>query len=368
MPLPQLILGIETSCDETAAAVFDCQQRRMLSSSIYSQIALHENYGGVVPEIASRSQLEKINEIIDIALSQANVSLDQIDAFAVTHKPGLVGSLLVGICFTKGMAWGLNKPIIGVDHLEGHIFSSFLKTDGAVQTDLRFPHLCLSASGGHTILYIVDDFGEYEVIARTLDDAAGEAFDKIAKVLGLGYPGGGALEKLAAQVNFQDFFKYPRTKVNAEKLQFSFSGLKTAVLYDLVKRGAYDLLSGPVYEKISDADLQQKVASSLLVCITDIFCRNVEVAFKRFPSLTGLTFVGGVACNQYMRMRLRELCQNKSKDFFAAPSRFCSDNGAMIAFLGEIMFNSGIKINVKDFDKVDINPRERTDDIKVTWR
>lgn len=333
------ILGIETSCDETAAAVFDTGQQRLLSSKIYSQIALHEGYGGIVPEIASRSQLEKINDIVQEALVAANLSIHDIDVIAVTSKPGLVGSLLVGTCFAKGLAWSLNKKIIDVDHLEGHIFSSYIQQDGTIQ-DIPFPHLCLSVSGGHTALYRVHDFGAFEKVAQTLDDAAGEAFDKIAKILGFGYPGGAIIEQLAQEVNFQDFFHYPRTKLHRDHLQFSFSGLKTAVLYDLVKRGAYDLATGPIAGKITH-ELQQQVASSLLVAIADIFCAHTRAAFCRWPDVRALTFAGGVACNKYLRSRLEHVCRTYTKHFFVAPPQFCTDNAAMIAFVGAYKARQG---------------------------
>ncbi len=335
-----LILGIETSCDDAGIAVYDAAQQRLLGHALYSQIKMHEQYGGVVPELASRSQLEKITGVLDLALERANVRLDQIDTIAVTNRPGLVGSLLVGICFAKGIAWAMDKKIIGIDHLEGHIFSSFLNSDGSTKQDVRFPFITLSASGGHTALYLVHDFGSYEIIGQTLDDAAGEAFDKIAKMLGFGYPGGATIERLARDVGFQDFFNYPRTKSTLDNIHFSFSGLKTAVLYDLVKKGVYDLHKGPRADAMS-LEIQQQVASSLLVCIGDIFAKNVQLAFKRYPAITSLAFVGGVACNAYLRTRLQDLCNQQKKYFFAAPPAFCSDNGAMIAFVGSYKATQG---------------------------
>ncbi|MFA6263519.1 MAG: tRNA (adenosine(37)-N6)-threonylcarbamoyltransferase complex transferase subunit TsaD [Candidatus Babeliales bacterium] len=329
-----LILGIDTSCDETGAAVFDTAAHKLLSHALFSQIDLHEVYGGVVPEIASRSQLEKIDIIVAHALAKAGISIEHIDGIAVTNRPGLVGSLLVGLSFAKGIAWALRKKIMGVDHLEGHIFSSFLQSDGGVRNGIEFPMLALSASGGHTALHRVKDFGNYELIGQTHDDAAGEAFDKIAKMLGLGYPGGAVIEKLAAQVNFHDFFSYPRTKFSKERLEFSFSGLKTAVLYDLAKKGAYDLATGPIKTALTPA-LQQQVASSLLVCVGDIFCASVREALIRQPDIQTVTFAGGVACNKYLRSRLEAFCMQAKRKFFAAPPSFCTDNGAMIAFVGD---------------------------------
>ena len=202
------ILGIETSCDETSAAVYRAHNaakdkgdaQNILSNVTFSQIDLHKAFGGVVPEIASRSQLEKINPVVQEALDRANVTLDDIDVIAVANKPGLAGSLLVGVCFAKGLAAAKEKKIIGVNHLEAHAFSSFL------ENNVPFPHLCLTASGGHTSLYLIHDFGDYETIGQTRDDAAGEAFDKIAKLINLPYPGGPVIERLAREVNFQDFF------------------------------------------------------------------------------------------------------------------------------------------------------------------
>ncbi|KKQ10848.1 MAG: putative tRNA threonylcarbamoyladenosine biosynthesis protein Gcp [candidate division TM6 bacterium GW2011_GWF2_36_6] len=328
-----LVLGIETSCDETGAAVYDSSSGRILSTVIFSQISMHAAFGGVVPEIASRSQLEKISPIVQEALSQASVKIDDIDVIAVAKGPGLVGSLFVGLCFAKGIAWSRNKKIIGVNHLEGHLFSSFLKSDSAVETNITFPHLCLSVSGGHTTLYLVKDFGDYQVVGQTIDDAAGEAFDKIAKVLGFAYPGGPIIEKLAQQVNYQDFFKYPRTKNIGGDVFFSFSGLKTAVLYDLVKRGAYNLNTGAIQENLT-LELKQQVASSLLACISDVFVNNVKFAFKKYPDIKCLTFVGGVACNKFLRQNLNQFCLQKNKILFVAPPQFCTDNAAMIAFVG----------------------------------
>jgi len=337
-----IILGIETSCDETAAAVYDSSKKRILSNQLFSQIKLHEIYGGVVPEIASRSHLEKIDIIVEKALKQAGINLKDVDIVAVTNKPGLVGSLLIGLSFAKAIAWSGNKKLIGIDHLHAHIFSSFLNDDFSINQKIEFPHLCLSASGGHTALYLVQDFQDYKILGQTLDDASGEAFDKIAKVIGLGYPGGATIEKLASQVNFQDFFNYPRTKKLSKDLNFSFSGLKTAVLYDLVKKGAYNLQTGPIKKKIT-LDLQQKVSSSLLVCMADIFEDVLINAFKKYPQIKGFTFVGGVACNKYLKQRFEVLAQKEGLpvsrslgeglSFICPHCKFCGDNAAMVSFV-----------------------------------
>lgn len=328
-----LILGIETSCDETAVAVFDSSSKRILSSVLFSQIKEHESFGGVVPEIASRSQLEKIDDIAAKALQEANVFLGDIDYIAVTNKPGLAGSLIVGLCFAKSLAWTKNKKLIGINHLEGHIFSSFLNSDGTLNDNLAFPHLCLSVSGGHTVLYLVKDFGDFEILGQTLDDAAGEAFDKTARLLGFGYPGGPIIEKIAQDVGNVDFFKYPRQKVEFNNFNFSFSGLKTAVLYGLINKGVFDLNLGINHEKMN-YEIQCRVASSLQNCISEIFEDRIKRALKLHPTIKAVTFVGGVACNSFIRNRLNSLCVRAKIIFVAPPKKFCTDNGAMIAFVG----------------------------------
>jgi N6-L-threonylcarbamoyladenine synthase len=332
-----LTLGIETSCDETAAAVYD-SERGILSNKLFSQIDLHRIYGGVVPEVASRSHLEKINLIVQEALDAAGVKLEDIDNIAVTSNPGLAGSLLVGLCFAKGIASfdsaqdERGKKLIGVNHLEGHAFSAFL------EYDIPFPHLCLTASGGHTALYLVRDFGDYQVIGQTLDDAAGEAFDKVAKLINLPYPGGPVIEKLAREMEFKDFFNYPRNKDIG--LDFSFSGLKTAVLYDLVKRNAYSMETKK-FTQPDNEQLKKEVASSLLVCIADIFEQKLERAFAQYPHVKAFTFVGGVACNKYIKERLRILAEKRSKAFFSPSGQYCTDNAAMIALVGNYKAKQG---------------------------
>lgn len=338
-----ITLGIETSCDETAAAVYD-SQRGILSNNLFSQIKLQQDFGGVVPEIASRSHLEKINPIVQSALDNANVTLNDIDVIAVTNRPGLPGSLLIGLCFAKGMAWAHNKKIIGIDHLEGHAFSPM------IEHDVPFPHLTLTASGGHTALYLMKGFGDYQTIGHTIDDAAGEAFDKIGKLIGLPYPGGPLIEQLAQEVNFEDFFHYPRTKM--PDLNFSFSGLKTAVLYDLVKRGAYDMHT-KMFLQPDNHELKQRVASSLLVCITDIFIERLQRALTTHPEAKAFTFAGGVACNNYIKRRLQEFCTKKGIQFFAPSRQYCTDNGAMIAFVGNYKAQQGLfsDLNVDIFNR-----------------
>lgn len=325
------ILAIESSCDETAAAVFN-QSTGMLSNVLFSQIEQHKEFGGVIPEIASRTHLQKIRPIVQEALEVAGKTLDDIDIMAVTHKPGLPGSLLIGVTFAKGMAYARKLPLIGVNHLEGHAFSSM------IEHNVPFPHLCLTASGGHTSLYLVKGFGDYEVIGQTTDDAAGEAFDKIAKLINLGYPGGPIIEKLAREAEFKDYFNYPRNRQHT--LDFSFSGLKTAVLYDLVKRDAFDLKT-KTFLQDHNTELKKQVASSLLVCVGDIFKQKLALAIKQYPEVKAITFVGGVACNKYLKMELATLCQAHTMQFFAPSPRYCTDNAAMIAFVANYKAQQG---------------------------
>lgn len=319
---PRITLGIETSCDETGAAIYH-QEKGLLSNVVFSQEE-HKKFGGVIPEIGSRVQLERINGIVQQALTDASCTLADVDVVAVTNRPGLPGSLLVGVCFSKAMAWAAQKKIIGINHIEGHVFSPFL------EFNVPFPHICLTSSGGHTSLFLVEGFGQYELIGQTHDDAAGEAFDKVAKMLGLAYPGGPEIEKLAARVDFQDFFHYPRHK--PKTLDFSYSGLKTAVLYDLIKKGAYDTTTKKFIS--TDEELKSKVASSFLACITDIFIEKLERAITLYPTVTAFTFVGGVSRNKYIRTHITSIAQKYNIALFMPSAQYCTDNGAMIAFVG----------------------------------
>jgi len=334
-----IILAIETSCDETSAAVYQAN-KGILSNAIFSQIDLHQKYGGVMPEIASRSHLEKINIIVQKALDDANVTLDNIDIIAVVNRPGLAGSLLVGLCFAKTLAACKNKKLIGIDHLEAHIFSPF------IENKVPFPYLCLTASGGHTALYLVEDFGKYKTIGYTLDDAAGEAFDKVAKLIDLPYPGGPRIEELAQSVNFKDYFNYPRSKIKT--LNFSFSGLKTAVLYDLAKRGAYDL-KRKLFLKPNDNTFKAKVASSLLNAISDTFIKKLKDAHKKYPEVKGIAFAGGVACNKFIRSKIGLFCKNHNLQFFFPSPQYCTDNAAMVAFV------ANYKAEQNKFDKLNLD-------------
>jgi N6-L-threonylcarbamoyladenine synthase len=318
------ILGIESSCDETAAAIYQTNTG-ILSNTVFSSVRLHAKWGGVIPEIASRSHFKIIEFIVDTALQEAKITLADLDGIAVTTKPGLPGSLLIGLCFAKALAYAQQKKIIGINHLEGHIFSPFLENP-----TIPFPHISFTASGGHTSMYRVDNFGQYTCIDTTSDDAAGEALDKTAFVLGIPYPGGPALEKFAHEVHFQDFFHYPRLKEPAAHM--SFSGLKTAILYDLVNRSAYDMKKKLLLD--ASITLKHQVASSLHVCLGDIFIKRIERAFKNNPDCQALTFAGGVSCNEYFKYRLRFWADKHQLLFYAPSKKYASDNAAMIAFVG----------------------------------
>lgn len=317
-----LILAIETSCDETAASVYG-STRGVLSNVLFSQVELHKSFGGVVPEIASRSHLEKIGPIVKQALSQADATLEEINIIGVTAHRGLPGSLLVGLCFAKALAWASNKKIIGVDHLDGHVFSPL------IEHKVPFPHLCLTASGGHTAMFLVGESGTYTMLGQTLDDAAGEAFDKVAKLIDVSYPGGPVIEQLARGVNFKDFFGYPVGKKNT--LNFSFSGLKTAVLYDLIEKKAYDM-QAKKFLRTHDEHFRAQVASSFLVCVGRIFCAHVAYALTQMPEIKAVTFAGGVACNEYLQQQLTRLCMQHGLPIFYPSRQYCTDNAAMIAY------------------------------------
>jgi len=327
-----IILGIESSCDETAASIYASTQG-VQSNVLFSQTLLHSAFGGVVPEIASRSHIEKINSIVEEAFSTAGCSLSDVDVIAVTNRPGLPGSLLVGLCFAKSLAFATHKKLIGIDHLEGHAFSA------SIENDIPFPYLCITASGGHTALYIIRGYGDYQTLGRTRDDAAGEAFDKIAKMIGVPYPGGPILEQMAKEVDFIDYFKYPRLK--EKNFDFSFSGLKTAVLYDLVKKGVYNV-SQKEFLAPENQVLKNQVASSLHCAIADIFKSRLELGIKEFPEVKAIAFVGGVACNKYLRAQLSAFAQKHTLPFFVPAPQYCTDNAAMIAFVGHYKAQQGL--------------------------
>ena len=292
-----LILGIETSCDETAAAVIK-NGREILSNVIYSQIDLHTLYGGVVPEIASRKHIDKINQVIEEALKQAKVSLGDLDAIAVTYGPGLVGALLVGVAEAKAIAFGANLPLVGVHHIEGHICANFLAS-----AELKPPFMCLVVSGGHTHLVNVKDYGEYEILGRTFDDAAGEAFDKVARAIGLGYPGGPKIDKVSCEGN-PEAIHFPRAKVGDTGYDFSFSGLKSAVLNYL---NSCEMKG----EKVDRAD----VAASFQQAVVDVLVGNSMDAVEKYGAKK-FAIAGGVASNKHLRAAFEEACRERGVEFF----------------------------------------------------
>lgn len=305
------ILAIESSCDETAAAVV-VNGREVRSNVISSQIALHTLYGGVVPEIASRKHIEKINQVITQALEDADTTLEEIDAIGVTYGPGLVGALLVGVAEAKAIAYAAKKPLVGVHHIEGHICANYIENK-----ELEPPFLCLVASGGHTHLVKVADYGKYEIIGRTRDDAAGEAFDKVARAIGLGYPGGPKIEKKAKEGNDKAIL-FPKAKVAENPYDFSFSGLKSAVLNYIngckMKR-----------QEINEAD----IAASFQKAVIDVLVEHAVHVAKEYR-IDKFAIAGGVASNQTLREAMEKACKERGIQFYHPSPIFCTDNAAMI--------------------------------------
>ena len=319
-----LILAIESSCDETAAAVVK-NGREVLSNVIFSQIALHTVYGGVVPEIASRKHIEKINQVIEEALTEAGVTLKDIDGIAVTYGPGLVGALLVGVSAAKAISFATGIPLIGVHHIEGHISANFIENK-----ELEPPFVCLVVSGGHSHLVVVKDYGEYEIIGRTRDDAAGEAFDKVARAIGLGYPGGPKIDKLAKEGN-PDAIRFPRAKVEESEYDFSFSGLKSAVLNYL--NGCQ--MKG---ETIVEAD----VAASFQKAVIDVLVDHSMYAVKKY-GFDKFAIAGGVASNSSLRAAFEQRCKQENIKFYHPSPIYCTDNAAMIGVAGYYEYIKGVR-------------------------
>ena len=316
------ILAIESSCDETAAAVV-VNGRDVRSNVISSQIALHTLYGGVVPEIASRKHIEKINQVIEQALSDASVTLDDIDAIGVTYGPGLVGALLVGVAEAKAISYAKNIPLVGVHHIEGHISANYIENK-----ELEPPFLCLVVSGGHTHLVKVLDYGKYEILGRTRDDAAGEAFDKVARAIGLGYPGGPKIEKVSHEGN-PHAMEFPRAKIEDGPYDFSFSGLKSAVL---------NYINGCNMKGIEV--VQADVAASFQKAVTDVLVGNAMKAIDEFK-MDKFAIAGGVASNGTLRKAMREACEKKGVKFYHPSPIFCTDNAAMIGVAAYYDFLAG---------------------------
>lgn len=319
-----LILAIESSCDETAASVVK-NGRCVLSNIISSQIAIHTLYGGVVPEIASRKHIEKINQVVEAALKEADVTLDDIDAIGVTYGPGLVGALLVGVAEAKAIACAKKKPLVGVHHIEGHVSANYIE-----HPDLEPPFLCEIISGGHTHLVIVKDYGSFEILGRTRDDAAGEAFDKVARAIGLGYPGGPKIDKLAKEGN-PHAIDFPRAHMEDAPYDFSFSGVKSAVLNHLNKCR----MTG---EPIVEAD----IAASFQQAVVDVLVDNAIRAAKDYH-MDRLAIAGGVASNGALRAAMEAACEKEGIRFYRPSPIFCTDNAAMIGVAAYYEYQKGTR-------------------------
>ena len=318
------ILAIESSCDETAAAVV-VDGRQVKSNIIYSQIALHTVYGGVVPEIASRKHVEKVNQVVRNAIEEAGITWDDIDAVAVTYGPGLVGALLVGVSAAKALAYAKHKPLVGVNHIEGHIAANYIE-----HTELKPPFMCMVASGGHSHLVYVKDYNQFEIVGKTRDDAAGEAFDKVARAIGLGYPGGPKVDKLAKEGNPQAI-DFPRAYMEDAPYDFSFSGLKSAVLNYLNSCEMKHI-------EVNKAD----VAASFQQAVVDVLTDNSIRAAKAY-NCTSLALAGGVASNSALRESFQKACEHENIRFYHPSSIFCTDNAAMIGVAGYHAFMDGTR-------------------------
>lgn len=341
-----LILGIESSCDETAAAVVR-DGREILSSEIYSQIELHKPYGGVVPELASREHLVRIGEIVDAAIEKAGIDIADLDAVAVTQGPGLVGALLVGVSYAKAFAFGRGIPFIGVNHIEGHVYSVAFENP-----PVEYPALALIVSGGHTNLFLIPEEGKYKVVSRTRDDAAGEAFDKVAKMLRMGYPGGPLIEK-AAEKGDPKAIKFTRAKISDGRPDFSFSGLKTAVSRHLRENGHEPLVSGNFVNDIA-ASFQATVVASLVGTMR-------KVALEIRPKT--LVVAGGVACNLELRSAADKVGQELAVPVYFPSRHLSTDNAAMIAAAGyahlmrgeasDLTMTADITLRLQNFENED---------------
>jgi len=362
-----LILGIDTSCDDTAASVVE-DGVRIISNIVSSQSDIHTKYGGIVPELASRRHIEMIWPVVDEALKSADIKLEDLSAIAVCHGPGLIGSLLVGCSFAKALCFSKNIPLVAVNHLEGHVFSAFLE-----EPRPEFPFISLVASGGHTSLYRVDGFGRYTELGRTRDDAAGEAYDKVSKLLGLGYPGGPVIDNLAEDGN-PEAIDFPRAYL-PESFDFSFSGVKTAVLhYVRAKERSQNTehrtqnTAPPAHPSPSrgegkgggespgsnlwalGSEMLNDIAASFQACVIDVLVRKTEWAIRK-EGIRRVTLSGGVSANSELRRRMKKMGEGREVEIFIPSVSLCTDNAAMIAAAGFHYFNAG------RFAGMDLNPK-----------
>jgi N6-L-threonylcarbamoyladenine synthase len=333
-----IILGIDTSCDDTSASVV-LDGDKILSNVVSSQTDIHKKYGGIVPELASRRHIEMILPVVDEALHKANISIDEIDVIAACHGPGLIGSLLVGCSFAKAVGYVRKIPLVAVNHLEGHIFSAFLEDNRP-----EFPFLSLIASGGHTSLCLIEGFGRYIELGRTRDDAAGEAYDKVAKLLGLSYPGGPVIDSLAKEGN-PKAFNFPRAYV-PESFDFSFSGLKTAVKIAISRH----LSIKGIELQILNPELINDIAASFQAAVVDVLVRKVEWAIVK-KGIKRVALSGGVAANSELRRKMKEMAEEREVEMFLPSIHLCTDNAAMIAAAGYRHFIAG------DIAGIDLNPK-----------
>ena len=319
-----ITLGIESSCDETSASVV-AEGRNALSNIIASQIKVHQVFGGVVPEIASRHHLDNINQVIDSALAEADIKLDEVDLIGVTHGPGLVGALLIGLATAKAIAFALKKPLVGVHHIQGHISANYLE-----HKDLKPPFLSLVVSGGHTHIIDVEDYNTYRVLGRTRDDAAGEAFDKVARVLGLGYPGGPLIDKAARKGN-PHAVEFKRVYLEKDSLDFSFSGIKTGVLNYINT------------QKLKGEDISvEDTAASFQLAVMEVIVNKTVMAAENMKK-DKVVLAGGVAANSLLRSMLQEACDKKGIGLYYPSPILCTDNAAMIGCAAYYKYQSGIQ-------------------------
>ena len=334
------ILGIDTSCDETAAAVV-ADGKEVLSNIVASQIEVHQEYGGIVPELASRKHIEAINYIVSRALAEAEVTFKDLEAIAVTNRPGLIGALLVGVAAAKSLAYCHDLPLLGINHIEGHIYANYMVHDA-----LTFPHICLTVSGGHTLLVEVHEGWKYKVLGSTQDDAAGEVYDKVAKYLGLGFPGGKVIDELAQKGN-PSAIKFPRPMRNSGDYQFSFSGIKTSVRYFVEKARRAGILVGvglptPHKETNPDTVTVEDIAASFQAAVVDVLVYKSIRAAKSTGAKT-ITLTGGVAANSQLRTSLKTAATEIGAEVYYPPMNLCTDNGAMIGGIAYEKYKQGLR-------------------------